>query len=210
MAHRVGTTAHAGLAAAQVMKIREGNPEAWTRTARGGRLSLASALIPSLFLGRWAALGVAEVAGTGMWNAQLRQWDEFTLEVVAGNSEGGRMLKELLGAVQLDPGRKLGTIAPYFVERYGFDPGMHVSSFHVTLTSLEFLETSIIPFTSDHLATYLSLCPTSSDSIISFGSTDVLLTAASHYLPTRLYSLFPHPAQEPSESPRYVTMLSSR
>ena len=125
MAHRVGTAAHASLAAAQAMKVREGNPEAWARTARGGRLSLASAFVATLFLGRWAALGVAEVSGTGMWNAQLRQWDEPTLEIVAGSSEGGRTLKEMLGAVQLDPGRKLGTIAPYFVERYGFDPGMH-------------------------------------------------------------------------------------
>jgi xylulokinase len=138
MAHRVGTAAHASLAAAQAMKIREGNPEAWTRTARGGRLSLASALIPTLLLGRWAALGVAEVAGTGMWNAQLRQWDELTLEIVAGSSEGGRLLKGLLGAVQLDPGRKSGTIAPYFVERYGFDQGMHIPSFTLALTSLEF------------------------------------------------------------------------
>jgi xylulokinase len=210
MAHRVGTAAHASLAAAQTMKVREGNPEAWMRTAHGGRLSLASALIATLLLGRWAALGVAEVAGTGMWNAQLRQWDELTLEIVAGSKEGGRMLKEMLGAVQLDPGRRLGTIAPYFVERYGFDPGMYISLFTFTLISFKFLETSIIPFTSDHLATYLSLCPTSSDSIISFGSTDVLLTAGSHYLPTRLYSLFPHPAQDPSETPRYVTMLSSR
>ncbi|KAF8579137.1 actin-like ATPase domain-containing protein [Ramaria rubella] len=193
MAHRVGTAAHAALTAAQAMKVREGNPEAWTRTARGGRLALASAFIPTLFLGRWSPLGRPEVAGTGMWNAQLSQWDELALEIVAGSKDGGRILKDMLGHVELDAGRKLGNIASYFVERYGFDP-----------------ETFITPFTSDHLATYLSLCPTSSDSIISFGSSDVFLTAASHYLPTRLYSLFPHPAQDPSETPRYVTMLYSR
>lgn len=126
MAHHVGTAAHASLAAAQAMKVREGNPEAWTRTARGGRLSLASGLLATLLLGKWAPLGVAEVSGTGMWNAQLRQWDELALEIVAGGQEGGRILKEMLGAVQLDPGRKLGTIAPYFVERYGFDSGMYI------------------------------------------------------------------------------------
>lgn len=39
---------------------------------------------------------------------------------------------------------------------------------------------------------------------------DYLLTAAPHYLPNRLYTLFPHPAQEPNEKRRYIAMVMSR
>ena len=132
MAHRVGTAAHAALAAAQAMKVREGNPDAWTRTAR---LALASASLATLLLGKWVALSGAEVAGTGMWNAQLGRWDEITLEIVAGSKEGGRRLKDMLGPVEPDAGRRLGSIASYFVERYGFDPGSYLTSSSVFISS---------------------------------------------------------------------------
>lgn len=39
---------------------------------------------------------------------------------------------------------------------------------------------------------------------------DFLLTSAPHYLPSRLYSVYPHPAQDPSEKRKYIGMLTSR
>lgn len=39
---------------------------------------------------------------------------------------------------------------------------------------------------------------------------DMLLTPAQNYTPTRLYQLFPHPAQDPSEKRRYIAVLHSR
>ena len=39
---------------------------------------------------------------------------------------------------------------------------------------------------------------------------DFLLTSAPHYLPSRLYSVYPHPAQDPSEKRKYISMLTSR
>jgi hypothetical protein len=39
---------------------------------------------------------------------------------------------------------------------------------------------------------------------------DFLLTSAPHYLPSRLYSVYPHPAQDPSEKRKYIVMLTSR
>ncbi|THH00573.1 hypothetical protein EW026_g1991 [Hermanssonia centrifuga] len=38
---------------------------------------------------------------------------------------------------------------------------------------------------------------------------DSLMTPAPHYVPSRLYNVFPHPAQDASEKRRYVTMLTS-
>lgn len=36
------------------------------------------------------------------------------------------------------------------------------------------------------------------------------MTPAPNYLTSRLYSLFPHPAQDASEKRRYIAMLTSR
>lgn len=72
------------------------------------------------------------------------------------------------------------------------------------------LDTIVAPFTSDYLSTYLSLCPSPNDAVLSFGPMDTLLTSAQHYIPTRLYSLFPHPAQDSGEKRRYIAVLSSR
>lgn len=71
-------------------------------------------------------------------------------------------------------------------------------------------DTIVTPFTTDYLSTYLSLCPSPSDAVLSFGPMDVMMAPASHYLPTRLYNLFPHPAQDVTERRRYVVMLTSR
>ena len=67
-----------------------------------------------------------------------------------------------------------------------------------------------MPFTSDYLSTYLSLCPSPSDAVVSFGPMDFMLTAAPVYVPNRLYTLLPHPAQDANEKRRYIVMLMSR
>ena len=72
------------------------------------------------------------------------------------------------------------------------------------------LDTLVAPFTSDYLAAYLSLCPSPNDAILSFGPMDMLLTPAQHYIPTRLYNLFPHPAQDSGEKRRYIAVLCNR
>ncbi|KLO05458.1 hypothetical protein SCHPADRAFT_839369, partial [Schizopora paradoxa] len=90
-------------------------------------------------------------------------------------------------------GRKVGNISGYFVDRFGFSP-----------------DCILVPFTSDYLSTYLSLCPSPTDAVISFGPMDFMLTTAPLYLPNRLYTLFPHPAQDANEKRRYVAMLMSR
>lgn len=164
-----------------------------------------------MLLGAWAPVAEAEATASGFWNHALRKWDEGVLEVVSGVSasspapgaasaaaatsvENITRLRTMLGEVDVHGGgRRVGTLAPYFTERYGFSA-----------------DVSILPFTSDSLATYLSLCPASGDAVLSFGPMDTLLSPASQYVPHRLYTLFPHPAQEPNEKRRYVSMLMSR
>ncbi|KAH9920985.1 actin-like ATPase domain-containing protein [Amylocystis lapponica] len=198
MAARVGTCAHASLLAAQLLRVREAWPDVWART---GRVQVASSFLASLMCGGLVGMGEAEACATGLWvhgampgaNGQSH-WDEGVMEIVGGNREEGRRIWAWLGDVDVSGGRRrIGNVSRYLVERYGFDP-----------------DAIVTPFTSDYLSTYLSLCPSPSDAVLSFGPMDAMLAPASHYLPTRLYNLFPHPAQDASEKRRYVVMLTSR
>ncbi|KAF6756766.1 D-xylulose kinase [Ephemerocybe angulata] len=200
MAARVGMCASASMASAQLLRIRETwGQDVWGRT---GRVQLASAFVGSLITGKWMGMGEAEACATGMWvhsgnpNNTTGQgyWDEDVLEIIAGSREDGRRVRGWLGDVDVSGGsRRVGNVSRYLVERYGFDP-----------------ETIVSPFTSDYLSTYLSVCPSSNDAVLSFGPMDNFLAPAQHYIPTRLYNLLPHPAQEAGEKRRYIAVLSSR
>ncbi|EKM74838.1 hypothetical protein AGABI1DRAFT_95331 [Agaricus bisporus var. burnettii JB137-S8] len=197
MAARVGTAATPSMVSAQLLRVRETwQHEVWART---GRIQLASAFLCSLLSGKWISMGEAEACATGMWvhaNTPGSQghWDEGVLDIVGGSREEGRRVRGWLGDVDTSGGgRRAGNVSRYLVERYRFDP-----------------ETLVAPFTSDYLANYLSLCPSPNDAILSFGPMDMLLTPAQHYMPTRLYNLFPHPAQDSGEKRRYIAVLCSR
>jgi xylulokinase len=146
-------------------------------------------------------MGEAEACATGAWvhggnpnAAGQGYWDEGVLDIVGGSREEGRRVRGWLGDVDVSGGsRKAGNVSRYLVERYGFDP-----------------ETIVAPFTCDFLASYLSVLPSAGDSVLSFGPMDALLTPAQHYIPTRLYNLFPHPAQDTSEKRKYIAILTSR
>ncbi|PFH46292.1 hypothetical protein AMATHDRAFT_155735 [Amanita thiersii Skay4041] len=199
MAARVGISASASLVAAQLLRVRESWPqEVWART---GRIQLASAFLCSLVTGKWQGLSESEACATGMWihGANVNaggtgHWDEQVLDIVGGSREEGRRVRGWLGDVDVSGGsRRAGNVSRYLVERFGFDP-----------------DTIVAPFTSDFLSTYLSVCPSPNDAVLSFGPMDTLMTPAHHYTPTHLYALFPHPAQESGEKRRYIAVLSSR
>ncbi|CAE6443521.1 unnamed protein product [Rhizoctonia solani] len=198
LAQRLGTATPT--TAAQAIKIREGNPDAWSHTSH---VILASAFLASLLVGDWAPATEAEAIATGFWNVERGAWDEEVLELVGGGSkEEGERLKGMLGTVCPAGTTTVGNISAYFCQRYGFSP-----------------ETPVAPFTSDHLATYLSLsaCLSSSpsrttpDAILAFGPTDVLISPVPSAAPSppprsRHYTLLPHPCTPKS----YITVLASR
>ncbi|KAF9032393.1 hypothetical protein BJ165DRAFT_1357960 [Panaeolus papilionaceus] len=199
MAARVGMSANASMVAAQLLRVRETWPQdVWART---GRVQLASAFISSLITGKWTSMGESEACATGIWvhtatlpNQKSQLWDEGVLDIIGGSREEGRRVRGWLGDVDLSGGaRKAGNVSRYLVDRYGFDS-----------------ETIVTPFTSDYLLSYLSLLPSPNDAVLSLGPMDTLLTPAQHYIPTRLYNIFPHPAQDPNEKRKYVAILTSR
>ncbi|KAI0274168.1 hypothetical protein BGY98DRAFT_1108473 [Russula aff. rugulosa BPL654] len=151
----------------------------------------------TLISGTWIKMGEAEACATGMYvyaSAGQGHWDDEVIEYIAGSREEAWRVRGWLGDVDVSGGgRRVATVSRYLVERYGFEP-----------------DTTIASFTADYLSTYLSLVPSPSDAILSFGPMDFLLTSAPHYLSSRLYSVFPHPAQDPSEKRKYISMLTSR
>ncbi|KZT35969.1 hypothetical protein SISSUDRAFT_1071671 [Sistotremastrum suecicum HHB10207 ss-3] len=190
MASRVGVSAHQSLFAVQIMQCRERNGVA--HRIRTGRISTAASFLCSLFIRKWAPINASQACISGMWNHAANNWDDAALGVVAGEYDDVKGLREHLGAVTTDV--EAGIISPYFVERYRFDKG-----------------TTIMTFTSDSISTYLSFCPQPSDAVLSFGTTDLLMTPTSSYIPSRAYTLVSHPAQHPSEKQRrYVSIVTSR
>lgn len=124
MAARVGTSAHASLIAAQLLRVREATPDIWART---GRVQVASAFLASLVAGNWVGMSEAEACSTGMWvyaTGGQGHWDDEVLDLVGGNREEGRRVRGWLGDVDVSGGsRKISYISKYMVDRYGFEAG---------------------------------------------------------------------------------------
>ena len=211
MATRVGTCANSSLVAAQILRVRETSPETWART---GRVQIASAFLASLVAGTWIGMSEAEACATGMYvyaSGGQGHWDDEVFEYIAGSREEAWRVRGWLGDVDVSGGgRRVATVSRYLVDRYGFEPGnfnvIERQPFPYSLCQ----DTIIATFTADYLSTYLSLVPSPSDAVLSFGPMDFLLTSAPHYVPSRLYTVYPHPAQDPSEKRKYIVMLTSR
>lgn len=137
MAARVGTCAHASLAAAQLLRVREAWPDIWNRT---GRIQVASSFLASLVCGVLVGMGESEACATGFWAhagaaagtqtlgaGSASHWDEGVMEIVGGSRDEGRRILRWFGEVDTSGGkRRIGTVSRYLVERYGFDPGAYL------------------------------------------------------------------------------------
>ncbi|KAH8978855.1 hypothetical protein EDB92DRAFT_1955857 [Lactarius akahatsu] len=127
----------------------------------------------------------AEASATDLYvyasGGQLEgHWDDEVIQYIAGSREEAWRVRGWLGDVDV--------------------PDMDSNWYNTIIAS----------FTADYLSTYLSPVPSPSDGVLSFGLMDFLLTCAPHYLPSRLYSVYPHPAQDPSKKRKYIIMLTSR
>lgn len=116
------------------------------------------------------------------------------------------------------------------LERVPFFLCFRLSFFLSLNVSCSFVETTIHAFTSTHIAAYLSLVPTSSDAVLSFGTQDAMIMStpgpssssafSSPPHPSTLTQSFPHPAQTQSSaqdqgqgsdtSRKWISILTSR
>jgi xylulokinase len=68
-----------------------------------------------LFLGKIAPIDISDVCGMNLWDIPNQEWSKRLLEIVGGSSKD---LLSKLGKVEMDGGRHLGNIHPYFISRY--------------------------------------------------------------------------------------------
>lgn len=97
-------------------QIRRVNPEAYRATSR---ISLVSSFMPSLFLGAIAPIEVSDASGMNLMDVLTCKWDDTLLD-----ASGGPELRAKLGPEPVPGGTSLGKISSWWVQRWGFNPGV--------------------------------------------------------------------------------------
>jgi xylulokinase len=121
MSTRVGVCGHSSLLAAQIMHIRDAKPDVWSKA---GRVQLASSFLASILTGVVAPMAESDASGTGLYSLAKEQWDDAILQAV-----GGETTQDLLGPVERASSKPVGTLSPYFSQKYGLEPSTCLS-FH--------------------------------------------------------------------------------
>lgn len=132
----------------QIAKIHQTKPEAYQATER---ISLVSSLGATLFLGHYAPIDYSDGSGMNLLDIRSKRWDQTCLEACAPE------LEARLG----DPVEScsvLGTVSPYFVERYGFPK-----------------DCIVVAFTGDNPASVVGLVLSDGDLVVSLGTSDTVL-----------------------------------
>ncbi|KAK9453784.1 hypothetical protein V1511DRAFT_462034 [Dipodascopsis uninucleata] len=174
LAEITGSKSHHRFTGPQILRVRHRHADRYEATSR---ISLVSNFFASLLLGKFAPLDVSDVCGMNLWDLEKGRFDRGLLALVAGGS--GAETDELitkLGPVELDGGKDLGNISPYYVKKYGFPE-----------------DCIITPITGDNPATILALPLRPQDVIISLGTSTTLLISTPVYKPSPQYHMFNHP-----------------
>ena len=156
----------------QILRFQRRHPDVYQKTAR---ISLVSSFIASLFLGHVAPLDISDVCGMNLWNITKGAYDDQVLQLCAGRF-GVEDLKRKLGDVPEDGGLHLGTVHPYYIQRYGFGS-----------------DCTVIPATGDNPATILALPLRPSDAMVSLGTSTTFLMSTPSYKPDPATHFFNHP-----------------
>lgn len=134
-----------------------------------------SSFLASVLLGRIAPFDISDVCGMNLWDIQKGDYDNRLLELCAGPFGVGD-LKQKLGQVPEDGGVHLGSVHPYFVQRYGFSP-----------------DCTVVASTGDNPATILALPLRPSDAMVSLGTSTTFLMSTPSYKPDPATHFFNSP-----------------
>lgn len=172
LARITGSRAHFRFTGTQILKIAEQEPEAYKNTAT---ISLVSSFLASLFTGRLTPIEEAEACGMNLYDIEKRQFYPGLLDLV--DKDRPRIEQKLMAPpIKCDEPVRLGSVCPYFVEKYGFSS-----------------DCSVFPFTGDNLATICSLPLEKNDVLVSLGTSTTILLVTDQYHPSADYHLFIHP-----------------
>lgn len=113
---RTGSPATERFSGPQIRRFFKEEPERYEETAV---IHLVSSFMASLLVGRSAPIDLADGAGMNLLNLEAGAWDSTMLEVTAPRLSA--RLPEIVPSWT-----RIGTISPYFVRFYGFDPQTQV------------------------------------------------------------------------------------
>lgn len=164
------------------MRYKSQHPKNYENTSR---ISLISSFLASVLLGEVAPIDISDVCGMDLWDIKKGEWNEKLLELTAG-VDGKEELRSKLGTVYEDGGKNLGSIADYYVERYGFSK-----------------KCTVCLMTGDNPATILALPLRPLDAIVSLGTSTTFLMATPKYVPDPAYHFF----NSPTTAGIYMFML---
>lgn len=186
LAERTGSRAHYRFTGLQIRKLAVRKaPDAYKKTSR---ISLVSSFLASVLLGKIAPIEHADACGMNIFNIGKNKYDTELTAVAAGvhpdldgasekeTSAGVEELEKKLGPIDDITYEALGSVSPYFVNKYGFSKDAKVYS-----------------FTGDNLATIISLPVEQNDIMVSLGTSTTVLLVTEQFNPSSQYHLFKHP-----------------
>ncbi|OXA37978.1 xylulose kinase isoform X2 [Folsomia candida] len=153
LAKLTGSRAYERFTGSQISKIFHTKREAYNATER---ISLVSSFIASIFLGSYAAIDYSDASGMNLLDIREKTWSPICLAGVVPEEGEGANLAEKLGP-PTPTEAVLGTISPYFVERYGFSS-----------------DCKVVAFTGDNPSSFAEMCLGANDIAVSLGTSDTL------------------------------------
>ncbi|KAE8745272.1 hypothetical protein FOCC_FOCC008064 [Frankliniella occidentalis] len=111
LAALTGSRGYERFTGSQIAKIAQNKSVAYNNTER---ISLVSSFLCSLFLGDYAPIDWSDGSGMNLFDIHKKDWCDTLLEACAPN------LRTKLGE-PVPSYTNLGSISPYFVERFGFE-----------------------------------------------------------------------------------------
>ncbi|CAF1537099.1 unnamed protein product [Adineta steineri] len=146
-----GSKAYERFTGSQIMKVATKTSDVYQQTER---IQLISNFLASILLGEYAPVDLSDGSGMNLLDIRQHKWSKECLNTC------GKDLEKKLSEKLVYPRTALGTIAKYFVERYGFNS-----------------QCQIVSCTGDNPSSYYALASDPKTVVISLGTSDTVMAS---------------------------------